>query len=63
MQTRHGISSIFGHKYRLVIFSMPSLGFPMNPIGDHVHSTGVAIPGVVTIETDHVEKLTSFVFL
>lgn len=42
---------------------MPSLGFSIYPVGDHVNSAGVAIPGVVTIETDHVEELTSFVFL
>ncbi|KYQ60197.1 hypothetical protein ALC60_00604, partial [Trachymyrmex zeteki] len=62
-ETGHSICSVFGHKYRLVIFSMPSLSFPLNSISNHVQSTGIAIPGVITIEADHVEKLTCFVFL
>lgn len=63
MQTGHGVSSVFGYKYRLIIFFMPSIGFSKYIVSDHVYSAGIAIPGVVTIETDHIEKLTSLVFL
>lgn len=63
VQARHSVGPVLGHEHRLVIFLMPGFSLPLNSVDDHVHSTGVTVPSIVTIEANNVEKLASVVLL
>lgn len=63
MHSRHAVRSVLEHDHRLLEFGVPLDRLLYDMIGDHVRATGVLVPAVVSIETDHVQMSGGLIFL